>query len=99
VRAALEEQDQILRCGLAIDPDEIMPRLAQLLRRGFEVTLPRSLFRAVDLPAGVRREVSVDERRVDLAVSTRALRITSEAVWYAAEVRARGRVGAAPSVP
>jgi hypothetical protein len=92
VRNALEEQDRLLRCGLALDPDEIMPRLEGLLRRGFEVTLPRSLFRAVDLPAGIRHSVDIEDRHVDLSASTRALRVTADAVYYAADVRARGAV-------
>ena len=51
VRAAIHEQDQILRCGLALDPDTLLPRLRERLHEGFDVKLPRSLFRPVDLPA------------------------------------------------
>jgi len=91
VRRALEEQDQILKCGLAIDPAEILPKLRALLRKGFDVPLPRSLFRAVDLPAGIRQSVSVEDRQVDLSVRTEELRVTGEAVWYAASVRSRLR--------
>ncbi len=89
IRDALDEQDQLLRCGLALKPDEILGRLRDLLRRGFDVTLPASLFRAVDLPAGVRREIEFEDRKVDLSVDTRALRITPDAIWYGADVRAR----------
>jgi hypothetical protein len=89
VRRALEEQDEILKCGLAIEPDEILPKLRTLLLDGFDLPLPRSLFRAVDLPAGVRQSVSVEERQVDLSVRTEELRVSGQAVWYAVSVRSR----------
>lgn len=89
VKDALTEQDRITRCGLAIEPATLIPRLQELLRKGFDVTLPASLFRPVDLPAAVRGTVEVQGTQVDLAVQTRALRVTPRAVWYAADVRTR----------
>jgi hypothetical protein len=93
VRRALEEQDEVLKCGLAIEPAEILTKLRALLQQGFDLPLPRSLFRAVDLPAGVRQSVSVEDTQVDLSVQTEELRVTGEAVWYAASVRSRLRSG------
>jgi hypothetical protein len=43
----------------------------------------------VDFPAAVRQDVMIEDRRVDLAVQTRALRITPVAVWYGADVHTR----------
>ena len=57
--------------------------------KGFDVKLPRSLFRPVDFPAAVREDVLIEDRRVDLAVQTHALRITPVAVWYGADVHTR----------
>lgn len=91
VRLALEEQDEILKCGLAIEPDDILQKLKARLAEGFDIALPRSLFRPVDLPAGVRQSVSVEDTQVDLSVRTEALRVTGEAVWYTASVRSRSR--------
>lgn len=93
VRAAIDEQDQLLRCGLALDPDRLLARIRGRLREGFDVKLPRSLFRPVDFPAGVRQEVTIEDHRVDLAVKTRALAITPVAIWYGAEVRTRIAAG------
>jgi hypothetical protein len=95
VRRALEEQDDILKCGLAIEPGEILPKLKARVAEGFDVGLPRSLFRPVDVPAGVRQSVSVEEAQVDLAVRTEDLRVTEQAVWYAASVRSRLRASGA----
>jgi hypothetical protein len=97
VRTALVEQDQLLKCGLAIDPEQILPKLRDLLRQGFDVQLPRALFRSVELPAGVRQSVAVEDRQVELAVRTDALRVTRDAVWYGVSVRSRLRAGPAPS--
>jgi hypothetical protein len=91
VRRALEEQDEVFKCGLAIEPAEILPKLKALLREGFDLPLPRSLYRVVDLPAGVRQSVPVEDRQVELSVGTDALRVGEGAVWYAASVRSRLR--------
>lgn len=97
VRAAIEEQDEVLRCGLALDPDQLLARIRDRLHEGFDVKLPRSLFRPVDFPAAVREEVTIEDRRVDLAVKTHGLAITPIAVWYAADVSTRIEPEATPS--
>jgi hypothetical protein len=98
VKDALTEQDRITRCGLAIEPATLIPRLQELLRKGFDVTLPATLFRPVDLPAAVRGTVEVQDTQVELAVQTRGLRVTPRAVWYAADVRSRVAPSAAAAV-
>jgi hypothetical protein len=95
VRQALEEQDQLLRCGMALDPEEMHAKLQEVLRKGFDVKLPRSLFRTVELPARFRGEVAVEERIVELDVRTNDLRVTPRAFWYSAAVRSRPRGGSA----
>jgi hypothetical protein len=89
VRGAVEEQDKVGKCGIAIDPEDLVARIRKRLREGFDVKLPRSLFRPVDFPASVRQEVTVQDRHVDLAVETRGLAVTPVAVWFAANVRTR----------
>jgi hypothetical protein len=89
VRGAVEEQDKVGKCGIAIDPEDLVARIRRRLREGFDVKLPRSLFRPVDFPASVRQEVTVQDRHVDLAVETRGLAVTPAAVWFAANVRTR----------
>ena len=95
VRRALEEQDRLLRCGLALDPDDMLAKLKDVLRKGFDVKLPRSLFRPVELPAHLTREVAVEDRRVELEVRTNDLRVTPRAFWYSAAVRSHPRAAAA----
>jgi hypothetical protein len=99
VRAAIQEQDDVTKCGLGLDPDKLLEKIRERLHEGFDVKLPRSLFRPVDFPAAVRQDVMIQDRRVDLAVQTRALRITPVAVWYGADVHTRiqPEAAAAPS--
>jgi hypothetical protein len=100
VRAAIDEQDKVGKCGLALDPDDLVGKIRARLHEGFDVKLPRSLFRPVDFPAGIREDVTIEDRRVDLAVKTRALAVTPVAVWFGADVRTRiGAEGASPSAP
>ena len=88
VRAQLEAQDDITRCGLGLDPDKVFGRLQELVRKGFIVRLPRKLLRTVTLPAGITQSVEVQGRRVGLTVTQDALRITPEGLWYGIGIRA-----------
>jgi hypothetical protein len=97
VQRALESQDKLHKCGLALRPEEVLPRLQELGRDGFEIRLPRSIFRTVRLPAGVRRSVAVEQRQVELAVAAGDLRLDPQALWYWAEVRTRVQPASAPS--
>jgi hypothetical protein len=97
VRAAVDEQDKLLRCGLAIDPKDVLPRLSQLLRDGFEIKLPRAVFRPVDLPGSVGGVVSLAGRTVELTLATEAVEMTPAAIWYSASVRSRTAGGGAPA--
>ena len=97
VRAAIDEQDQVLRCGLALDPEALLAKLRDRLHEGFDVKLPRSLFRPIDFPASVREAATIEDRRVDLVVRTRGLKVTPQAVWYGADVRTRIEESASPA--
>ncbi len=89
VRAALEKQDSWARCGAALNPEEALGKLRGLLKDGFNVRLPRSLFRSVRLPASIRQSVTFEGRAVDLAVRTLGLDLRPEALWYVVEVKLR----------
>ena len=89
VRAALEHQDDITRCGLALDPDKVFAQLQERVGQGFAIHLPRKLLRSVTLPAGVSQSVEVEDRRLAVAVSSNALRIIPEGLWYGIDIQAR----------
>jgi hypothetical protein len=94
---ALEEQNHLLKCGIGLHPDLIEAKLRDVLHKGFDVKLPRSLFRPLDFPAGVRRSVQLEDHALDLQVQTHALSVTPDALWYGADVRSALRLAAAPS--
>lgn len=89
VRRALEGQDRPGRCGLAMKPDDVLRKLHELVDDGFDVPLPRRLYRSVSLPAGLRESVTVADRKVELVVRPHELRVTPDIVWYAADVGSR----------
>jgi hypothetical protein len=91
VTDAIQQQDTLLRCGIGLDPDELLPKLKAILNQGFEATLPEKLFRPIEMPASVQRTVQIEDGHVDLAVETRGLKLTDEAVWYAAAVQTQAQ--------
>jgi hypothetical protein len=88
VRDAIQEQDRVLKCGLALEPEKVLDRLRGTLGKGFDLKLPKALFRPVELPAAVRQRVEVEDRPVELNMRTRELRVTPAAVWYGVDLQA-----------
>ena len=86
VRARLEKEDRVGRCGLALNPDKALAELRTLAGRGFDVKLPRQLFRTVVLPAEGAQTVQVEQQQVHVAVHQNALRLGEDLVWYSAQV-------------
>jgi hypothetical protein len=89
VRAALDSQDTFWRCGVALKPEEIEEQLRELVARGFEVRLPDSLFRQVRLPAAVSGTLRVGDRDVQLNIRPTALKLTTDMLWYGADLETR----------
>jgi len=89
LRAALEEQDKLLKCGLLIKPDVVIARLRDLGARGLKFKLPRSLMRTVVLPASIEKSVRILGSSVELSVRPHELQITPEMFWYSANVDAK----------
>jgi hypothetical protein len=87
VRRTLASQDKIFKCGIALNPPDVIQKLRDLGRKGFNVKLPRSIFRTVELPASVSEAVTVENRRVELSVRPNVLRVTPRTFWYSAAVK------------
>lgn len=97
VRELLDRQNNIFRCGLALQPDEVEALLRRLLREGFRFRLPDAILEPIPLPASVRERVSLDGRELLLTVRPTTLRLTPEALWYGVGVDARERTGQVPA--
>jgi hypothetical protein len=93
VEAALRSQDTSGKCGALMDPDKGLVRLRALAARGIKVRLPDSIFRAVSLPARLRKSVQVSQRSVGLRLKAESLRIETATLWSSVSVR----VGANPT--
>jgi hypothetical protein len=102
VREKLEQQDTLLKCGIALDPDNAMSFLHELVDHGFRVRLPSHLLRPIRLQTPLNESVDVQDRRVHVEVARSNLRVTPEALWYSATLQlgAPGRVEQPPpSIP
>jgi hypothetical protein len=77
------------RCEAALRKVKVAQLVQGVLARGFDVTVPRSVFRPIRLPAGVQQSVSLEGRTYALSAKARDLRITAQDVWYGADVGSR----------
>lgn len=81
-RAILDEQNDIFKCGLALQPQDMMDRLDRLLRIGFEFQLPEVLFQPIRLPARIEDRVDVGARRIEIRNVPVWLEMSPAAIWY-----------------
>jgi hypothetical protein len=89
LRSALEAQDSFWRCGIAMNPEDVMGRLRGLTERGFDVGLPDVLFRDIRLPATLQRSLRFEGRDVQLQIVPRQLSLEPRMLWYGADVETR----------
>lgn len=64
VRAALLEQDKLLRCGMVMNADSTLAKLRTLVRRDVEFGMPRTLFKPFRLPVGLRQQYDAGDVRI-----------------------------------
>jgi hypothetical protein len=64
----------------------VKERLGELLGRGFNVRIPQRIFKAIPLPAGVRRSVRVQDVDLAMQVSPTAVLVADDRLWYGADV-------------
>lgn len=94
IRAALDAQDHLFKCGAVMDPNDILERLERLGQAGIRIRLPAVVFRKFNLPASVTKSVRIAGRPVALSVSPREVRTRGKALWYGASIGIAG--GEAP---
>jgi hypothetical protein len=70
VRAALLEQDRLLRCGLVMNADTVLSKVRGLVRHSVRFTPPRTLFKPFSIPVSLEEEYTAGEFRI----AARALR-------------------------
>jgi hypothetical protein len=86
VQALLDEQNNVFRCGLALQPDDMIEKLARLLSEGFEFQLPEILFRPIRLPARIEDSIELEDRTVAIRNVPTTLVLTQEAIWFGSNI-------------
>ena len=64
VRAALLEQDRLLRCGLVMDADTVLSKVRGLVRHSVRFKMPRGLFKPFAIPVSLEEEYTAGEFRI-----------------------------------
>ena len=88
VERALRAQDKVERCGMGLDPPEVLAQLKALVDAGFVVKLPQKLFRPVSLPTRLTPTVNVQGRDVEVELTQSRLDAGPDGVWYGVWVKA-----------
>lgn len=65
VRAALLEQDKLLKCGIVMNADSVLADLRTLIRRKVRFSLPRTLFKPFSVPVSVRQQYDAGDFRIN----------------------------------
>lgn len=88
--------EQRAGCRMALEKMDIKGILGKLLDKGFNVKIPKKIFKPVRLPAGVRASLDVQGVKLDLSATPSALLVAEDRLWYGADLRAtRGKAPAA----
>jgi hypothetical protein len=86
IRQALATQDSFFKCGLALNPEDAVTQLKQVVAQGIPITLPESLFRPVRLPGAFQESVDIDDRPASLSVTANRLTVTSDTLWASVDM-------------
>jgi len=87
--------EQRAGCRTALEKIDIKKILAKLLGKGFNVKIPKKIFKPIRLPAGVQQSLDVAGVKLDLTVKATGLVVSDDRLWYGADLRA-ARGGSVP---
>ncbi len=76
-------------CQAVLKKVDVPKLLKDWLAHGFEVPIPRSLFKPLRLPAAVQQSVTLEGKPYALGVRFFDLRLTPQILWYGAKVDVR----------
>jgi len=99
VRAALLEQDQLLRCGLVMDADTVLSNVQALVRRSVRFRIPKTLFKPFSLPVSLEEEYMAGDFRIAARVKNPEVVVRSDylRLGFGAELEVRNDEPVAPS--
>jgi hypothetical protein len=73
-------------CRGAVEQADVKQKLADLLTRGFEVQLPRSLLHDIQLPVSVQESLKLEDRSYTLEIKPARVVMTPPWIWYGTSV-------------
>jgi hypothetical protein len=93
--------EQRAGCRKALEKIDLKSILAKLVGKGFNVKIPKKIFKPIRLPAGVSQSLDVQGVKLDLTVKSTGLLVSDDRLWYGADLRAKrkGKAEAAPGNP
>jgi hypothetical protein len=100
VEQVVQERGKV--CRMALDKVDLRAQLEKLLAKGFNVKIPKKIFKPIRLPAGVERSLEMQGVKLTLQVESTGLTVTPDRIWYGADVRAsdgRATRAGAPAPP
>jgi hypothetical protein len=83
-------------CRMALEKMNIKAILGKLLDKGFNVKIPKKIFKPVRIPAGVRASLNVQGVKLDLQATPTALLVAEDRLWYGSDLSARRATTPAP---
>jgi hypothetical protein len=97
VEEVVQERGKV--CRMALDKVDLRAQLEKVLAKGFNVKIPKKIFKPIRLPAGVEKSLEMQGVRLTLQVEPIGMVVTPDRIWYGAEVRARDAKGASRTPP
>jgi len=86
-------------CQAVLKKVDVPKLLKDWLAQGFEVTIPRNVFKPFRLPAAVQQSVTFEGRAYALRMRLLDLRLTPDILWYGADVEVRRAEPPSPPSP
>jgi hypothetical protein len=85
--------EQRAGCRKVLEKIDLKAILGKLLGKGFNVKIPKKIFKPIRLPAGVSQSLDVQGVKLDLTVKSTGLVVSDDRLWYGADLRALRRGG------
>jgi hypothetical protein len=81
--------EQRAGCREVLEKVDIKQILGKLLGKGFNVKIPKKIFKPIRLPAGVQQSLELQGMKLDLTVKATGLLVADDRLWYGADLRAQ----------
>jgi hypothetical protein len=81
--------EQRAGCRDVLEKIDIKAILSRLLGKGFNIKIPKKIFKPISLPAGVRQSLDLQGVKLDISAKATGLAVSGDRLWYGADLQAR----------